>query len=74
MRAHRSMCVEILKHRASTNTATNNNKRTSEHLVYMKHILMTEDDADDPCDAYFPVGKFFSVLLFLILPALADVL
>lgn len=57
VRAHRSMCVEILKHRTANNTSVNNNKRTSQHHVYMKNILMTEDDADDPCDAYFPMGK-----------------
>lgn len=41
-----------------------NSKRTSGNHVYMMEILMQEDDADDPCDAYFTIGEsvFFGVL------------
>jgi len=66
VRKHRVMCASILKQRAAQSAPSQHssacggaNKRTSSNHVYMMEVLMAEDDADDPCDGYFAIGKFF---------------
>lgn len=63
VRKHRPLCANIRQQRAQANARVCLcvGNKVSALPVLMKTQLMGDDDVDDLCDAYFPLGKLLTV-------------